>query len=344
MDDQPICQHEIQTLGNGHVIDRDSIGECQGRNLGNGVVAAEFLSLGNLPDGDVTAIRIHDEMCVGTADRRAIGKVQLLHIVDILLNADFFGKGIHRLTGFLVIGFYPCFGNAVCHKLGKGGCFSIGKAYTGFPGKTARSTQNQAIGVFQQLAVYHDKVVGKGVDAVVQSFRAGLEQLLCGKGNEDRHAGSGQTALNLNLIHAQGQTAHKPFFLLEVQTGQRTVIFLRDAGSLEDVVVKLTGCIRRIHNEECQQEHSLVAGLQILQQLLGFRAVGSKVGRDNVHIVAGAHSLFLLLDFGFIQIGDLALDRLDGIDLIHRLHMEIDDDAALHIKEVCQHTVIQLRC
>lgn len=34
MDDQPICQSEVQTLGNGHVIDRDSIGECQGTALG----------------------------------------------------------------------------------------------------------------------------------------------------------------------------------------------------------------------------------------------------------------------------------------------------------------------
>ena len=38
-----------------------------------------------------------------------------------------------------------------------------------------RRTQNQAVGVFQQLSIHHDEVVGQGVDAVVQSFFAVLE-------------------------------------------------------------------------------------------------------------------------------------------------------------------------
>ena len=38
-----------------------------------------------------------------------------------------------------------------------------------------RRTQNQAVGVFQQLSIHHDEVVGQGVDAVVQSLFAVLE-------------------------------------------------------------------------------------------------------------------------------------------------------------------------
>ena len=38
-----------------------------------------------------------------------------------------------------------------------------------------RRTQNQAVGVFQQLSIHHDEIVGQGVDAVVQSFFAVLE-------------------------------------------------------------------------------------------------------------------------------------------------------------------------
>ena len=38
-----------------------------------------------------------------------------------------------------------------------------------------RRAENQAIGVLQQLAVHHDKVVGQSVNAVVQSFFAVLE-------------------------------------------------------------------------------------------------------------------------------------------------------------------------
>ena len=38
-----------------------------------------------------------------------------------------------------------------------------------------RRTQNQAVGVFQQLSIHHDEVVGQGIDAVVQRFLAVLE-------------------------------------------------------------------------------------------------------------------------------------------------------------------------
>ena len=45
-------------------------------------------------------------------------------------------------------------------------------------------TQNQAVGVFQQLSVYHDEVVGQGVYAVVQGFFPVLEQFLRSKGTK----------------------------------------------------------------------------------------------------------------------------------------------------------------
>ena len=38
-----------------------------------------------------------------------------------------------------------------------------------------RRTQNQAVGVFQQLSVHHDEVVGQSIDAVVQRLLAVLE-------------------------------------------------------------------------------------------------------------------------------------------------------------------------
>ena len=40
---------------------------------------------------------------------------------------------------------------------------------------TSRCPKYQAVGVFQQLSVHHDEVVGQGVDAVVQGFFAVLE-------------------------------------------------------------------------------------------------------------------------------------------------------------------------
>jgi len=140
-----------------------------------------------------------------------------------------------------------------------------------------RRTQNQAVGVFQQLSVHHDEVVGQSIDAVVQSFFPVLEQFLRSKGHKDSCGTGGQSSLNLNLIETQRQTAHQPFFLLEVQPGQLTVILLGNRACLKDVVAKLTGIVRCVQHQKGQKEHSLVAALQILQEFFRFTAVGSKV-------------------------------------------------------------------
>ena len=97
------------------------------------------------------------------------------------------------------------------------------------------------LGFFQQLSVHHDEVVGQSIDAIVQSFFPVLEQFLRSKGHKDSCGTGGQSSLNLNLIETQRQTAHQPFFLLEVQPGQLTVILLGNRACLKDVVAKLTG-------------------------------------------------------------------------------------------------------
>ena len=206
-----------------------------------------------------------------------------------------------------------------------------------------RRTQNQAVGVFQQLSVHHDEVVGQSIDAVVQSFFPVLEQFLRSKGHKDSCGTGGQSSLNLNLIETQRQTAHQPFFLLEVQPGQLTVILLGNGACLENVVAKLTGIVRCVQHQKGQKEHSLVAALQILQEFFRFTAVGSKVGWNDVHVVSGTNCFFLFLDLTAVQVGNLALYRLNGFHLIHRLNVHTHNERAFHIQKISQQTVIQLR-
>ena len=70
-----------------------------------------------------------------------------------------------------------------------------------------RRTQNQAVGVFQQLSVHHDEVVGQSVDAVVQGFFSVLKQFLCCERYKDSRRTGGQPSLDLDLIESQRQTA-----------------------------------------------------------------------------------------------------------------------------------------
>ena len=203
-------------------------------------------------------------------------------------------------------------------------------------------TQDQPVGVLELLAVNHDHVVGQRIQSVVESFAA-LKKLLRGERHENRCAGSSQPALNLHLIDADRQRGHQPFLLLEVKTLERTVILLGDGGGLEHRVFELLAVGCRIHDEDGHKKQSLIAGLEILQQTFRLTAKGGEIGRDDVHIVAGADRLFLLFNLHLVEVGDLHLDALDCLCLVNRPDMKIDRDVAVHLKEVGKHTVIEFR-
>ena len=118
---------------------------------------------------------------------------------------------------------------------------------------------------------------------------------------------------------------------------------MSNGGGLEYRVFELlaVGCC--VHDEDGHEEQSLIAGLEILQQTLCLTAEGGKIGRDDVHIVAGADRLFLLFDLHLVEVGDLHLDALDCLRLVNRPDMKIDRDVAVHLKEVGKHTVIEFR-
>ena len=81
----------------------------------------------------------------------------------------------------------------------------------------AGGAEDQAIGVLQFFPVYHNQVVGQGVQAIIQAFLAVVEQFLCGKRHKNRCAAGGQTALDLNLAVCQWQAAHQPLLLLKIK-------------------------------------------------------------------------------------------------------------------------------
>ena len=83
--------------------------------------------------------------------------------------------------------------------------------------------------------------------------------------------------------------------------------------------------------------------MQILQQLFGLRAVGGQVAGQDVHVVPGAYRPLLLLHLGLVQIGDLALDLLDGRVLVDGLDVHGDDEACVDVQKIGQHAVVELR-
>ena len=118
---------------------------------------------------------------------------------------------------------------------------------------------------------------------------------------------------------------------------------LGDAGRLRNGNLQLLFRGRQMQHEEGHIEHSLVAALQILQEIFRRAAVGGEVGGENIQIVAAAGGLLLLLDLHGVQIGDLALDHLDGLVLVDAADVHGDEKVSLHIHEIREDTVLNLR-
>ena len=127
------------------------------------------------------------------------------------------------------------------------------------------------------------------------------------------------------MVQSERQTAHKSFFLLKVELCENAVVFLCDRGSLEHEVIEFCFGVRYIQYKKSQHKHTLVAALQILQELFRFVSVCGKIGRKNFHIVSAADCFFLLLNHTFVEVCYLALDGLDSRNLIDGAHVHGND-------------------
>ncbi len=50
--------------------------------------------------------------------------------------------------------------------------------------------------------------------------------------------------------------------------------------------------------------------------------------------VGGGMATLPFLNLAAVQVGDFALDRLDGVDLVHGLDMQADDQAGFHVQKI----------
>ena len=158
----------------------------------------------------------------------------------------------------------------------------------------AGSAEDQTIGVFQLLPVHHDKVVGQGVQPVIQAFFAALVQFLRGERNEDCRAAGGQTSLDFDLAVSQRQAAHQSLFLLEVQSAQVAVVLLGNTGCLKNIVFQFLFSPAGVQHQKSDEEHPLVLALQFFQQGFGIPAVGRQIRRNDVNIISGTDGFFLV--------------------------------------------------
>ena len=156
-----------------------------------------------------------------------------------------------------------------------------GERFTG-----TRRTKNQTVGVLQVFPVHHDHIVGQRVQSAVQGLSIHLEQFLGRKGNKNSGGRCGQSPLNTDFVITQGQAGYHAAFLLKVQRNQLAVMLYRYALRLFHVQVKLLFTWRGIQHQKRNQEHSFIPALKIFQQFLGLTTIGSKVRRNNIHIIS----------------------------------------------------------
>ena len=206
----------------------------------------------------------------------------------------------------------------------------------------ARRAEIHSVGGLQLFAVSHDDIIGKSVHAVVE--RLPVHTKLPGhKGNENGRGAGSHAPLNFNAVVAQHQRGHKALLLLPVQTAQGAVVFLRDAAHREHIVFKPLPGGSEVHHRKGQQEHSLVAALQVGEQLGGVLGKGNEVRRQNLHVVPCTDSLFLLLRLHTAYVGDFSLDRLNGLELVYRLNVHGDGQLGVQLQNLRQQLIRKLR-
>ena len=92
---------------------------------------------------------------------------------------------------------------------------------------------------------------------------------------------------------------------------------------------------------EGHQEKPFIVAGQALQHGIEIRGVGIQITGQDVNVIARSHGLFLLVDFGTVQVSQLVLDHLDGFHMINGLNVHGDNLGGLHVQEVNQYTIIQ---
>ena len=116
-----------------------------------------------------------------------------------------------------------------------------------------------------------------------------------------------------------------------------------NAGGSHNVAEQLLPFRGDVLYQHRYQKHTLIPGLQILKQVLGFLPVGGKVRGNDVHIISGPHRLFLFLDLHFLQVAHFPLDIADRRGLVDRLDMKVDRHRVVQVQKFGQHPVRQLR-
>ena len=205
----------------------------------------------------------------------------------------------------------------------------------------AGGAEIEPVGRFQFFPVCHDDIVGEGVHAVVEGLPAHAE-LPGHKGHEDGGGAGGHAPLDLHLVMAQHQRGHITLLLLPVQPLDGAVIFLRDAIYREHVVLQPLAGGGEVDDGEGQQEHPLVAGLQVGEQVGGVLGERDEVRGQDVRVIPGPDRLFLLLHLHLVDVGHLALDGLDGLELVYRLDVHGDGELRVQLQNLPQQLVREL--
>ena len=210
----------------------------------------------------------------------------------------------------------------------------------GFAG--AGGAEVKPIGGFQFFPVRHDDVMGQGVGAVIERLPAHA-QLTGDERHEDGRRAGGHAPAYFHLVPAQDQRGHIALLLLPVQPPQGAVVFLCDTAHREHIVFQPLLRGGEVHHGKGEQQHPLIPGLQVGQQVRRVLGKGDKVRGQDVRVIPGTNGLALFLHLHLANVRNLALDGLDGPALVHGLNMQGDGQLRVQLQNLPQELVRHFR-
>ena len=200
---------------------------------------------------------------------------------------------------------------------------------------------HEAHGAGQPLAVADDKVPRMLVLPVVVA--ALVVQLLRGEGHEDGDLRSGEHAADLHMVVTEGQDRVQAPALPVIVGVHLDGGLAGHRDDAHDLLVQLLLGGRVGVDETGEHVEPLVLVLQVVQHVLGLLLGILQLLREDAEIVPLVHRRTLLLDDLLVDPRGTAAHEVDGLRLVHGLHVPRDLHGDGQVHDVRQSAVGEFR-
>ena len=206
----------------------------------------------------------------------------------------------------------------------------------------AGDAENETVAVQKLFAVGQNKILGDGVLPVVDAVP--VSNFLRLERHEHGEGFCGQRPQRVNAPQAKRQRGDQAVLLLEAQLCKLTQMLACDGLERFGVAVQFFLAVCQMYERDHGEQHSLVAGREIIQHLAGFLALLFQIVRNDSGEVLVA--VLPPLPVGDVRLyaEELVLHLAHRFVRRHRDHVDGEHHAPVEIGQLQNHAVLDVAC